>query len=428
MSQIQAVRGTKDILAPDIDLWRIVENISSNLLDLANYKEIRIPIFENSNLYTKSLGQVTDVVQKEMYNFTDRGKRELTLRPEGTAGVARAFIENKLYAHNLPQRVWYCGPMFRYERPQSGRQRQFHQLGLECIGSSDPRVDVEIIVLALDILQSLHITNLELEINSLGNHQVRKIYREVLYNYFSQYKEELDSEAKIRLETNPLRLLDSKDPKLTNLLKEAPSILNYLDQTSSENFQLVCNYLDSISINYVVNPKLVRGLDYYNNTTFEIKSKTLGAQDTICGGGRYDTLIESLGGPPIPAVGWAMGMERLLLSIPDSTFSLSKSLDCYLITIGEEAQTYSLKLVYQLRKLNLKIDFSLTKSNLSKQIKKASQLQALTCLIIGEEELKNQTILCKWLESREQEVINMSEISIIADKIKVYKENVSLNI
>nr|YP_010336652.1 histidine-tRNA synthetase [Rhodospora sordida]UNJ15058.1 histidine-tRNA synthetase [Rhodospora sordida] len=423
MSRIQAVRGTKDILFPDIDLWRIIEDISCEILELANYKEIRIPIFENSNLYTTSLGQVTDVVQKEMYSFQDKSQRYITLRPEGTAGVARAFIEHKLYVQTLPQRVWYCGPMFRYERPQAGRQRQFHQLGLECIGSIDPRTDAEVINLALDILNHLKISNLTLEINSLGNNEVRNNYKKALYNYFKDYKSDFSLEFQNRLENNPLRLLDSKDKMVQSLLEQAPSILDFLDNESRKHFHLVCSYLDSLSISYTINPRLVRGLDYYNDTTFEIKSNLLGSQDTLCGGGRYDNLIQSLGGPPVPAIGWAMGMERLLLSLPKSNIPNVKSLDCYIITLGEKAKSYSLMILQRLRNLKLKVDINFNEGNLPKQIKKADQLKAITCIILGEEEIQKQIVLLKWLSLRTQENISFSNISQIVDKINLYKNN-----
>ena len=281
MSNIQGVRGTRDILFPDIKLWQAVENIAREILECANYKEIRTPIFEQSNLFTRSLGQITDIVQKEMYTFQDKSKREITLRPEGTAGVVRSFIEHKLYTKPSPQRFWYYGPMFRYERPQAGRQRQFHQLGLECIGSADARLDAEIISLAMEILQELKIHDLTLYINSLGDNKARKNYRQALYTYLYPYRYQLDIESQKRLENNPLRLLDSKDSQVKSLLAQAPSILDFLDQNSKTHFDLVCTYLDSLSIKYIVDPKLVRGLDYYNNTTFEIKSSNLGAQDTI---------------------------------------------------------------------------------------------------------------------------------------------------
>nr|YP_010336457.1 histidine-tRNA synthetase [Goniotrichopsis reniformis]UNJ14863.1 histidine-tRNA synthetase [Goniotrichopsis reniformis] len=422
MSHIQALRGTKDIFFPEISLWQVIEDISSQILDLANYREIRTPIFENSNLYIRSLGQVTDVVQKEMYNFQDRGERELTLRPEGTAGVARAFIEQKLYNKSFPQRFWYSGPMFRYERPQAGRQRQFHQLGIECLGSIDPRIDVEIMCLALDILKKLQISNLRLEINSLGNVETRTVYKQELYNYLFQYKSDLDIDSQNRLETNPLRLLDSKDSKIKLLLEQAPSILDYLDDFSKKHFNLVCYYLDSLSIEYIINSNLVRGLDYYNNTTFEIKSLTLGAQDTLCGGGRYDNLIESLGGPSTPAVGWGMGIERLLLLISRDNFNITKNIDCYLITIGNNAKKQSLEILYKLRNIGLKVDICLSDASLSKQIKKANQLNAMTCVILGEDEIRNNSIILKWLNIREQEIIELSNISLIAKKIKTHKE------
>nr|YP_010338614.1 histidine-tRNA synthetase [Rhodaphanes brevistipitata]UNJ18564.1 histidine-tRNA synthetase [Rhodaphanes brevistipitata] len=418
MTHIQASRGTKDILAPAIDSWRIIEEVSREVLELANYKEIRTPIFENSNLYSRSLGQITDIVQKEMYSFKDRGQRDITLRPEGTAGVVRAFIEHKLYTETSLQRLWYVGPMFRYERPQAGRQRQFHQLGIESIGSADPRIDAEIVSLAVQILNKLKIPDLDLEINSLGNIESRNQYKEVLYNYLVPYLDELDPEAQNRLKKNPLRLLDSKDSKIQLILDEGPKIIDYLDPESLLHFNKVCGYLSSIDINYKINPKLVRGLDYYNKTTFEIKSTNLGAQDTICGGGRYDNLVKSLGGPSIPAVGWAIGIERLILAILDNNEQHLLPLDCYIITLGDEANNYSLKLVKQLREKNLKVEMSLSDTSLQKQLRKANQLKARTCLILGKEELNQQQVILKWLDNELQELISLGSIDQIGTKIK----------
>jgi len=421
MSNIQGVRGTRDILFPDIKLWQAVENIAREILECANYKEIRTPIFEQSNLFTRSLGQITDIVQKEMYTFQDKSKREITLRPEGTAGVVRSFIEHKLYTKPSPQRFWYYGPMFRYERPQAGRQRQFHQLGLECIGSADARLDAEIISLAMEILQELKIHDLTLYINSLGDNKARKNYRQALYTYLYPYRYQLDIESQKRLENNPLRLLDSKDSQVKSLLAQAPSILDFLDQNSKTHFDLVCTYLDSLSIKYIVDPKLVRGLDYYNNTTFEIKSSNLGAQDTICGGGRYDNLVESLGGPPVPAIGWAIGMERLLLSVSESLIPDQGSLDCYLICLGDQAKLYSLKLLKELRKQKLKVDIDVGEGSLQKKIKKANQLNSISCIIIGDEEIQKQSVILKYLFLRMQESIAIEEIAQIAQKIKSQK-------
>ena len=421
MSHIQGVRGTKDILSSDINLWRTVEIISREILESAHYKEIRTPIFEQSKLFTMSLGQVTDIVQKEMYTFQDRSKRELTLRPEGTAGIARAFIEHKLYSQANPQRFWYHGPMFRYERPQAGRQRQFHQLGLECIGSSDALVEAEVISLAVEILQELKIPKLTLHINSLGNNVTRETFKKALYQYFVPYKSRLDEESQIRLENNPLRLLDSKEPQIRSFLNDAPVILDFLDEKSRLHFDKVCHYLDALSIKYIIDPYLVRGLDYYNNTTFEIKSLDLGAQDTICGVGRYDNLVNSLGGPSIPAIGWAIGMERLLLSVPTGIIPISLSLDCYLISLGIEAKQYSLILFQQLRKQKLKIEMDLSENSLPKQLKKASQMYAKTCIIIGDEEIQKKNIILKNLSTSVQEILPINDFTNIANKIKSQK-------
>nr|YP_009296834.1 histidine-tRNA synthetase [Bangiopsis subsimplex]AOM66177.1 histidine-tRNA synthetase [Bangiopsis subsimplex] len=414
---MQAIRGTKDILSSNIDSWQKIEQISQSLLELANYKEIRTPIFENSNLYNRSLGEITDIVQKEMYTFIDKSKREITLRPEGTAGIARAFIEHKLYTETLPQRYWYYGPMFRYERPQAGRQRQFHQLGIECIGSPDPLLDVEVISLAMEIFTQLHLSNLSLEINSLGNVEVRNAYQQALYSFLSPYKTQLDIESQNRLEKNPLRLLDSKDEFVQKLLLEAPTISKFLDVSSQEHLNKVCNYLDKLNIKYIVNPKLVRGLDYYNDTTFEIKASGLGSQDTICGGGRYNGLIKSLGGPSTPAVGWAIGLERLVLIISEA-LSFNSSLDCYFIILRDAAKEFSLPIIYELRKHKVQVEMVIANTNLQKYIKKAVQLKATTCIIVGDEEVENNKIQLKILHSRKQEFLSVENIAEIVTKIK----------
>lgn len=426
MSDIQAIRGTKDIYSSEIDLWRIIEKISCEIIELANYKEIRTPIFEKSLLYNRSLGEITDIVQKEMYTFLDKGKREITLRPEGTASIVRAFIEHKFYNQTLPQRFWYYGPMFRYERPQAGRQRQFHQLGVECLGSNDPLADVEIINLALEIFSKLKISNLKLEINSLGSNSARIKYTEELYNYFSCYKSELDSDSIARLEKNPLRILDTKNEHTRQIIQGAPKILNFLDLDSKKHFDKVCEYLNVLNISYTINPNLVRGLDYYNDTTFEIKSSALGSQDTICGGGRYDNLIKTLGGPSTPAVGWAIGMERLVLTSM-KFISSNTNLECYFITLGESAKLYSLPIIQILRKHNLQIEMSVSEATLQKQIKKALQLQAIICIIVGEEEINKQQLQVKWLHSKEQEYIHLDSIAQLIYKIKIEKQRVLQN-
>lgn len=313
MGTIQTPPGTKDILPEEIGYWQYVETVATQILSRAMYYEIRPPIFEQTSLFERGIGEATDVVGKEMYTFRDRGDRSLTLRPEGTAGVVRAYLQNNLYAAGGVKRLWYFGPMFRYERPQAGRQRQFHQIGLELIGTGDPRADVEVIALATDILKTLGLQSLKLDINSVGDRNDRQNYREALVNYFLPYKEELDPDSQDRLEKNPLRILDSKAKRTKEINENAPSILEYLGDASKKHFDQVQQLLTDLGIEYNINPCLVRGLDYYTHTAFEIISDDLGAQATVCGGGRYDGLVEELGGNPTPAVGWAIGMERLII-------------------------------------------------------------------------------------------------------------------
>ncbi len=308
MDAIQALRGTRDILPGEIEYWQKIEECARNILIKANYQEIRTPIFEQTELFKRGIGEATDVVGKEMYSFNSRSENySITLRPEGTAGVVRAYIQNSLHAQGGVQRLWYTGAMFRYERPQAGRQRQFHQLGLEVLGSADPRADVEVIAIATDILQTLGLKNLHLDINSVGNIEARQHYRQALVDYFTPYKDQLDADSQERLTRNPLRILDSKDKRTQEIAQEAPSILKYLGAYSQQHFEQVQHLLTSLDIAYKINPRLVRGLDYYTHTAFEIISGDLGAQATVCGGGRYDGLVKQLGGAETPAVGWAMG-------------------------------------------------------------------------------------------------------------------------
>jgi len=312
MAQIQALRGTRDILPEEVGYWQRLEATARQILNAAAYKEIRPPIFEQTDLFERGIGEATDVVGKEMYTFSDRGDRSITLRPEGTAGVARSAIEHGLVSGGV-QRLWYAGPMFRYERPQAGRQRQFHQLGAEVLGSGEARADAEVIAIATDILQRIGLKNLQLCINSVGQLEDRQHYRQALVEYLTPYKDQLDSDSQERLTRNPLRILDSKDERTQEIALGAPKILDYLGSDSQLHFEKVQQMLTDLGIAYTVNPRLVRGLDYYTHTAFEIQSENLGAQATVCGGGRYDGLIGQLGGTPTPAVGWAMGLERLVL-------------------------------------------------------------------------------------------------------------------
>lgn len=411
MDAIQALRGTRDILPTEIEYWRIIEECARNILNNANYKEIRTPIFEQTELFKRGIGEATDVVGKEMYSFNSKSERySITLRPEGTAGVVRAYIQNSLYAQGGIQRLWYTGAMFRYENPQAGRQRQFHQLGLEVLGSADPRADVEVIAIATDILQTLGLKNLHLDINSVGNTEDRQNYRQALVDYFTPYKDELDADSKERLTRNPLRILDSKDKRTQEIATGAPSILKYLGAYSQQHFEQVQQLLTSLDIAYKVNPRLVRGLDYYTHTAFEIISEDLGAQATVCGGGRYDGLVKQLGGAETPAVGWAMGLERLTILLQQLQPLPAPVIDFYVVSKGDEAEAQALKLAQKLRQQGFSVELDLSGSGFKKQFARADRSGAIACLIIGEEEAANNSVKLKWMASKEQTATSQADL------------------
>jgi histidyl-tRNA synthetase len=410
MGTIQASRGTHDILPSEIGYWQQVEAIASQILNRALYQEIRTPIFEETALFKRGIGEATDVVGKEMYTFEDRGDRSLTLRPEGTAGVVRSFIEHNLFATGGVQRLWYKGPMFRYERPQAGRQRQFHQIGVEILGSADPRADVEAIALATDILKALGLKNLTLDLNSVGNGEDRQNYRQALINYLTPYQAELDPDSQERLTRNPLRILDSKDKRTKEITLNAPSILDYLGEQSRRHFEVVQQLLTDLEISYQLNPRLVRGLDYYTHTAFEIQSEDLGAQATVCGGGRYDGLASQLGGPETPAVGWAIGLERLILLLQQLQAAPQASPDFYLISKGEKAEAQSLILAQKLRQAGFIVELDLSGSAFGKQFKRADRSNAIACLVLGEAEAETKTIKLKWMASKEESTLTQDEL------------------
>lgn len=410
MTKLQALRGTRDILPAEAAYWQLVETTARTVLSRANYQEIRTPIFEQTELFERGIGEATDVVGKEMYTFRDRGDRSLTLRPEGTAGVVRSYIENNLYALGGVQRLWYTGPMFRYERPQAGRQRQFHQIGVEVMGTDAPRADAEVIALATDILKSLGLQNLHLAINSVGRGDDRDRYRDALVEYFTPYRDEIDEDSRDRLTRNPLRILDSKDPRTQEIAQDAPSILDYLSDTSKQHFDRVCDLLNQLGIAYELNPRLVRGLDYYTHTAFEIQSDDLGAQATVCGGGRYDGLIEQLGGKFTPAVGWAIGLERLILLLQQLRETPVPAVDFYIVSRGDKAEAQALLLAQQLRQAEFAVELDLSGSAFGKQFKRADRSGAKACLVLGDAEADAGTVNLKWLQTGEQQTLAQSEL------------------
>jgi histidyl-tRNA synthetase len=418
MGSIQALRGTRDILPDEVGYWQQVEAIARQILYRADYQEIRPPIFEQTDLFERGIGEATDVVGKEMYTFLDKGDRSITLRPEGTAGVVRAFIEHALHAQGGVQRLWYTGPMFRYERPQAGRQRQFHQLGVEVIGSADPRADAEVIAIASDILRNLGLKTLKLDLNSVGNVEDRQQYRQALVDYLTPYKDELDPDSQERLSRNPLRILDSKDKRTQEIAQAAPSILDYLGTYSQRHFEQVQQLLSDLGISYQLNPRLVRGLDYYTHTAFEIISDDLGAQATVCGGGRYDGLVEELGGTATPAVGWAIGLERLVLLLQQLGEPPRQGLDFYVVSKGEAAQAQALGLAQKLRQAGFSVELDLSASGFKKQFTRADRSGAVACLILGDEEAQNKTVKLKWMASKEQTAIAQADLLEKTDELR----------
>ncbi|HEY9692805.1 MAG TPA: histidine--tRNA ligase [Oculatellaceae cyanobacterium] len=418
MGTIQALRGTRDILPDEIGYWQRLEAVARDILGKATYREIRTPIFEQTDLFKRGIGEATDVVGKEMYTFKDKKNRSNTLRPEGTAGVVRAYIENGLHAQGGLQRLWYTGAMFRYENPQAGRQRQFHQLGVEVLGSADPRADAEVIAIATDILRTLGLKNLHLNLNSVGNLEDRQRYRQALIDYLTPFKDQLDPDSQDRLSRNPLRILDSKDEGTQAIAKDAPSILDYLSADSQRHFEQVQQLLTNLGISYELNPRLVRGLDYYTHTAFEIISDDLGAQATVCGGGRYDGLVAQLGGVDTPAVGWAMGLERLVLLLQQLQTKSQPVLDFYVVSRGTNAESQALVLANKLRNVGFSVELDLSGSAFKKQFARADKSGAVACLILGDEEAENHTVKLKWMVSKEQSAIAQADLLAKTDDLR----------
>lgn len=348
MAKLQAIRGMHDILMHDTPRWQFLEGSISTLLNQYGYQEIRLPIVEKTELFSRSIGDNTDIVAKEMYSFDDRNKTSLTLRPEGTAGCVRAGIEHGLF-HNQTQRLWYSGPMFRHERPQKGRQRQFHQIGVEAFGFTGPDIDAEHILMCARLWKALNLSDIRLELNTLGTSESRARYREILVDYFTSHKDKLDEDSQLRLKQNPLRLLDSKDPELQSLIKNSPTMDEHLDAESADHFAGLKALLDSAGIEYTVNPRLVRGLDYYGKTVFEWITTQLGAQGTVCAGGRFDGLVEQHGASSTPAVGFAIGLERLLELTDFKDMADKHTPHVYLLLSGEQASQRGILLAEQLR-------------------------------------------------------------------------------
>ncbi|MEI8655493.1 MULTISPECIES: histidine--tRNA ligase [Vibrio] len=411
---IQAIRGMNDCLPTQSSLWQKVEGTVKNVISAYGYNEVRMPIVEMTHLFSRAIGEVTDVVEKEMYTFEDRNGDSLTLRPEGTAGCVRSGIENGLL-YNQEQRLWYMGPMFRHERPQKGRYRQFHQCGVEVFGLDGPDVDAELIMMTARMWRELGISeHVRLELNSIGSLDARANYRTALIEYLEQYMDVLDDDCKRRLYTNPLRVLDTKNPDVQAVLGDAPKLSDYLDEESKQHFAGLCELLDVAGIEYTVNERLVRGLDYYNRTVFEWITESLGSQGTVCGGGRYDGLVEQLGGKPTPAVGFAMGLERLVLMMETlGNTDVRRSVDVYMVTAGEGTLSAGMKLAEQIREQvpGLRVMTHFGGGNFKKQFKRADKVGAAIALVLGEDEVAGNTVVVKDLAGGEQETISQAEIA-----------------
>ncbi|OOV88674.1 histidine--tRNA ligase [Oceanospirillum linum] len=411
--KIQAIRGMNDILPEQSAIWQYLESTVESLLKRYSYQEIRMPIVEQTALFKRSIGEVTDIVEKEMYTFDDRNGDSLTLRPEGTASCVRAGEEHGLL-YNQIQRLWYQGPMFRHERPQKGRYRQFHQVGVETFGMAGPDIDAELIILSARLWKELGIyDSVTLELNSLGSAEARSEYRAALVEFLSARKDQLDDDSQRRLESNPMRILDSKDPNTQELLNGAPVFDDYIDQESKEHFEQLCSMLNAAGIEYKLNPRLVRGLDYYCKTVFEWTTTELGSQGTVCAGGRYDGLVEQLGGRATPAVGFAMGIERLILMlqtldvIPDH---VSSQPQIFIAAVGEGMATHGLLLGEMLReKTGYRTQMHCGGGSFKSQIKKADKSGAVIALILGESEVANGEVAVKFMrEARDQETVSLS--------------------
>jgi histidyl-tRNA synthetase len=414
---IHKPKGTADLLPEDAIKWHYVEETARLLFSDYQYAEVRTPIFENFDIFARSAGDTSDVVTKEMYDFKDKGDRHIALRPEGTAGVVRAFVENKLYGpeHAKPYKLFYIGPMFRYERPQAGRMRQFHQIGVEALGSESPALDAEVIAMAVDFFQTLGIANLKVKVNSLGDQESRENYRQALINFLQPHFDELSHDSQERLEKNPLRVLDSKDAKDQEIVADAPSILDYLTEDAQQHWQKVQQYLDALGIDYEVDATVVRGLDYYNHTIFEVmtQAKALGhGWVTITGGGRYNGLVSQFGGPEMAGVGFGIGLERLMLLLESENAPLptANNLDVYVANQGDDTDVTAMQMVQAIRSFGYSADRDYEDRKLKAQFKAANRLNARYMITIGERELAEQSANIKNMSTGKEITVKLVEL------------------
>jgi histidyl-tRNA synthetase len=418
---IQKQKGTYDVYGNTGKKIVYLENLLKALMEKYNYEYVRTPLFEASDLFHRGVGETSDIVSKETYDFTDRGNRNITLRPEGTAGVVRSFIENKMYARTeQPIKTWYYGPMYRYERPQSGRYREFYQFGVEVFGTNDPMIDAEIISIPVNFYKLLGLKGIKVNINSLGDAESRKNYRDVLIEYFKPHINTLCEDCKTRFLKNPLRILDCKVDKETEILKNAPSILDYLNEVSKKHFENVKKYLEALDIEYVVNPKIVRGLDYYTNTVFEVEANVegFGSQNVLCAGGRYNNLVETIGGPSTAGIGFALGFERLLTALDYENINVIEDdgIDVYIIPMSENEKQKSLNVTNNLRMNGFKVDMDYLNRNIKSNFKQADRLNSKFVIIIGEEEIKTNVATIKNNHEKTEEKIEFDKLVEYLDR------------
>jgi histidyl-tRNA synthetase len=416
--KITSIKGFADILPEEVGAWQRVEAAARRIFDAYHFAEIRIPIVEKTELFSRSIGETTDIVEKEMYTFEDRDGRsneasdatKLTLRPEGTAGVVRAYVEAEMYKVEPVRKLYYMGPMFRRERPQKGRMRQFHQIGAEALGRSDPFIDAEILLLLNDFFGAVGLTELSLQINSLGDSECRPQYREKLLAFLKAREESLCANCRRRIDRNPLRALDCKEPGCIAATQDAPSILDSLCVNCREHFATVQRLLREINVEYTLNPRMVRGLDYYCRTTFEWTTTQLGSQSAVAAGGRYDGLVEQLGGPAIPGVGFAMGVERLTMLLKMQESAPAAGPDLYIVWVGEKARDWAFPLVHRLRKKNIAVELEGEARSLKSQMRRADKFKALSVLIVGDDELAQGKAVLRDMASKHQDEISLDRI------------------
>lgn len=408
MKLIKAVRGTKDIIGEEAKKYVYISNVAQKMFENYGYNFVKTPIFEETELFKRGIGEATDVVEKEMYTFKDRGDRSITLRPENTASLVRCYLENAIYAKEEISRFYYNGSMFRYERPQAGRQREFNQIGLEVFGEKSPKVDAEVIAIGYKFLEKLGITDLEVKINSVGSKESRTIYREKLIEHFSKHLDDMCDDCKDRINRNPLRLLDCKVDKDKDFYKSAPNIIDFLFEDERKHYEDVKKYLDIFGIKYTEDPTLVRGLDYYSSTVFEIVTNKLGSQGTVLGGGRYDNLLKELGDKDIPAVGFATGVERIMMLLEENY--PKNTPDVYIAWLGENTSETALKIAESLRDNDIKVYIDYSEKGMKSHMKKADKLSVRYCIILGEDELNKGIVLLKDFSTREQKEVKIEEI------------------